>query len=286
MKRKRFTVEGDVVDCASLNDKPRYVGSHELLSTKETPSLRETHFWELPIELTYHILCTVAQNNNPHDYQAFLRYLLPVYGVSLGLCEKNYDETRTDLLVVAMDALKDYYPALYQSCVKERLGRVDSTVSLIYDDVYSPFQHLESVRILVNTPFVELFAFANCRLCECCSTELAVSRNHSFSRVREAIDHDIVPLCAYCGSKMDYSRRVKDTEKIIDLGALRRKPRHAYRWLNEKKLRQWCSIPKTMPIALSPLATSIRKKIHRTRMPFTLYLLKDLLPFVNDRYMK
>lgn len=286
MKRKRFIVEGDAINCACLNDKPRYVGLYELLWKYDVRGIKETHFSELPVELTSHILLYVARNNNPYDYQAFLRYILPLYGIALNLCEKTYDHNQTSLLGATKDALEHFYPTLYQSCVKERIGRVDSSVSLIHDDVFTPFQHLESVRILVNNPFLELFALANCRLCECCSTELATTRRHWNSHVHESSDHDIVPLCGRCSSNMDYSRRVKETEKIIDLGALRRKPRRAYRWLNEKKLRQWCGIPKSMPISSSPLASLVRRKLYGTRTPITLYLLKDTMAFVMGRYMK
>lgn len=282
MKRKRYIIEGDLINGGSFTDKPRYIGDMENEDTK----LADTYFSLLPIEVTCHLLTYITRNKDPRDYHTFLRYLLPLFGIPLDNHQKTYDLTQKILLVESQKLLEMAYPLLFNSCVTERLGRVESAVSLIHDDVFTPLQHLDAVRVLVNASFTEIYAFVNCRFCECCLCELAVTRRQWLYSIGEAKDHDMVPLCAKCGSKMDYSKRIKDTDKNVELGTIKRKPHRAYRWVNEKKLRQWCGIPKTHSIADSSLGSVVRKKIHHMmKTPATLYLLKDMLPFVKERYI-
>lgn len=163
MKRDRYSIEGDPIGSTCFPNKPRYMGLDE---TPLPDSLVETRFAMLPIEVT-HLIMRYTALGDPRDYQSFLRYILPVYGVLLTTHQRIYDQTLTNLLSEAQNSFMRHHPSLFQSSVRERLGRINSTISL-HDTTSSPNDQVRSVKAISNATFIELFAFVNCRICECC----------------------------------------------------------------------------------------------------------------------
>lgn len=282
MKRERYSIEGDPIGSTCFVNKPRYMGV-DFMSLPT--SLTETYFAILPVEVTCLILGYAAPGD-PRHYQSLLRYILPIYDVSLAIHHKTYNVTQTMLLTMAQIILKEEQPLLFQASVRERLGRISSTINLNEPSLL-PTDQVLSIKAISNASFVELFAFTNCLLCECCLCNLAATRR-LYRLESEKFDDDLVPLCYYCGNRMDYTQRVRENEKTLDIEMITKKPRMAYRWLDEKKVRRWCSIPRYVAIGDVIPMTLVRRNTYNcfpSSPPVTLYLLKDILPYVQSRYI-
>lgn len=282
MKRDRYSIEGDPIGSTCFVNKPRYLG---LDLTSLPTSLAETHFAILPIEVTC-IILRYAAPGDPRHYQSLLRYILPIYGVSLATHTKTYNVTQTTLLESAQKILEEEQPLLFQASVRERLGRIGSTITL-HEPAIAPTDQVLSIKAISNASFAELYAFTNCLICECCLCNLAATRR-LYRLEKEQSDDDLVPLCYYCGNRMDYTQRVRDHEKTLDIETLTKKPRMAYRWLDEKKVRRWCGIPRYKPIDDVISVSLVRRKTYAcfaSTPPNTFYLLKDILPYIQSRFI-
>lgn len=271
MKRKHvYTVDGDILNRHNASYGPRYMDeSEEKIVGHDL--LLASHFACLPIEVTCLILGIVAQKN-VRDFQAFLHYLLPLYNVPLSMHQARYDTNQKTLLSFAFHELTSK-EGLFEACFDERVGRLKNTT----DYHTSPFEKWSSLKALVNAPYMELFTFVNCRLCEHCQTDLATTRlfDKTYWKGVE-YDDDLVPLCKYCGEKMLFRQRVKKSTEKLDFAKLHRRPHKAYRWMGEKTLIKWCGQEATQILA-------IRKKDNLNhRSSRTLYLLKDALPFIKE----
>lgn len=233
-------------------------------------NIMDTYFGYLPVEVTCHIFSYVADRKKPQDYQNFLRYLLPLFGINAP--STTYDHTQSTLLNGAQNTLRLVCEILYSSCVRVRLHRID--MALVEppkgDNTTMPYVVLQEVQKKMNEPYVEIFAFVDSHLCERC---LRVIANDEY--VRNALF-----LCAKCDAYMSFRLDPK-SDPTIDFAAIKRKPRRAYRWISEAKLRRFCGIPKP-----NPIAESIRRRVdYSSQKRPTLYLLSDILSLIKDRYI-
>lgn len=277
MKRKRYTIEGDLLDRFSGSSGPRYMVSDAAICGPTT--LTESLFTLLPIEVTCLIVSTIAHENDAIDLQSFLSYLLPLHGVSLAKHQAHYNVIQTTLLYASQNAVKEEMVDLFSQCFDERLGRISST-SRRFDVKSTHTTTMASLQAIVNAPFIELFTFVNSTICEHCLNDLAITRYWERVHLPEIqADDDLVPLCSDCGCEMQFDYRIKESTKKIDYAELRKTPHKRYRWMSEKKCRQWCGVD------VNAIPTTIRKKSSLDkRSPGTLYLLKDALPFIKERY--
>lgn len=269
MKRKRFTVDGDVLDRHASDSGPRYME----MTSGESGTLTESFFSFLPIEVTCLIVKTVAQDNSAVDLQRLLWYLLPLYGISPLLHQSSYNVTQMLLLRETLVAVNDEFPDLFDSCFEERMNRVSATTQsrMTRED------RLTSLKALINAPFIELFVFLKCRLCEHCRDDLA--RTRAWERVnlpRVEEDDDLVPLCSSCDEYILIDKCMEESTEKLDFAELQRVPIMQYRWISEEKCLLWCG---------GVINPAIREKMHALKgVPVTLYLLKDALPFIKECY--
>jgi hypothetical protein len=278
MKRKRYIVEGDLLDRHSKSNGQRYMASDEAIC--EPSALTESFFSFLPIEVTCLIVRTIAYENDAIDLQSFLCYLLPLHGILTTEHRTFYDTIQTTLLMESQNAVRDEISDLFSVCYKERLDRIDSTTKRV-DSKMAMDKQMASLKALVNAPFIELFTFINSRVCEHCLNDLAITRlweRVNFSGVQA--DDDLVPLCSYCGECLKIDYKVKDSTRKLNYPDLRATPKNRYRWMSPKKCYRWCGGNE------NAMATSIRKKSYITNgKSDTLYLLQDALPFIKERYI-
>lgn len=258
MKRKRCEIVG-TLDESYLRGTSRYQSIVEIDTI--TATLSESRFVLLPIEVTCLIARCVALGSDARDYQSFMRFLLPMYGVDVYACCGHYTLTQQSLLDTAQRYLKECCPLLYKECLRERLRRIADTLYTVKETFVCNEDQLRSVQILASRPHIELFMFVTHTLCEHCTRDYAKSRVSAVS------------LCVDCGSYMGYSDRVRDPDKMLAWRDIERSPEKAYRWLSEKKLRRWCAFATSTPIPTTIRGTKFNQKVF--------YLLKDAIPFIK-----
>lgn len=261
MKRGFHEIEGDVwrIKNNSLS------GVRHRLIDNDTPKEQsDTYFAWLPVEVIS-IVATYVIKGQATDYQAFVRYILPVFGISLIKHHKSHTEIQTTLLGHLQRILVSQRNALFKECLHERLARIRDCVQTTSMFIVKSEEQLLSAQAISNAPFVELYTLINYNLCECCKDTLAIERRHHLS----------FNLCQECGVHMRFDERVKDTAKIFDY----REQACVYCVISDKKLRQWSDIKKGDPL-LAAL-----KSYRPLGSERDFYLMKDVLPYIKDKFI-
>lgn len=289
MKRNHYQISGDTVVGLGYLKSPKVLAKHN-------PKLDNTSYFSgLPGDVILLILGEVAYFG-AQDLQNLMRYVLLVFGVSLEQHLEKYPEWQTEILSGCKKLLDIRYPVLFKDCRNDRLDRINRCSDVPHSNHYNGYaakyeDRISSLIAILNADYLELFAFTNHHLCECCG-------GAQFANVHYAIGEETplvyatgerrphIPLCAKCDDgKVDNTF----TEAIVDCWGLQKIPILQYRWLSEAKLRKFCSLKKNADIAayLEEHDTTVRIKrfvIRNVSKPF--YLLKDALPLILPKFKR
>lgn len=230
--------------------------------------LSESFFSWLPEEVVGLIASHIVVSD-PEDLQAFLHYLLPMFGVSLSMLHATYTECQQTILATMQNVLANSRPRLFDSCLQERLRRTSDCLSPVNETATRNIDKINSVKVVSSIPFLELFSFAHCRVCECCKENFAYQRSINVN----------IALCRECGRYLNFDSRVREKQKTL-VSFIQCGPAYLYRWASEKLVRLWLGLSKDNPYMPSPIRLCIMGKKNTT-----FYLVKDVLPFVGPQYL-
>lgn len=286
MKRNHYQIEGDTIIGIGYQKRAK-------LLDKEKGNLEKSHFSILPLDVLALIIEEVA-TWSVQDFQNLTRYLLKGANISLKEHLEKYPLWQTELLQLHTQVLESKYPIIFKECRNDRLSRINQCSTVATYNHYSGYKveypdQVSSLSAILKASFLELFAFANHFLCECCVGQFAYAgfgidevRSHSWDGVANA-PLVCVSLCdkcnRYCNDKMG--------EAIVDCWTLGKNPSRQYVWLNETKLRRFCELKKSTDLAAYLKSHPIRIKTFTTRgitKPY--YLLKDAMPFIIPKFKR
>jgi len=280
MKRNYFQIEGDGMVGIGYNRKP----CREAL--RKSQIVTTTYFSWLDIDILLLILNDGVLDAK--DLQQFMRFFLPDSGISLQNHLKEYAPWQHKLLSFYNNLLKTKYVNLFKACCEDRLSRIHYC-SIPTSDHYDGTSYetkLTSLKAMLNAPFLELFAFANHHLCECCRKAFANNWSAIDGKYQyDAVYRDaVVPLCSGCGEHLTFQDKM--TEREVDMRRIKLYPNYAYRWVSETKLRQLLGFKKSFNLEAYLKDTPIRLKHFNSRKSTKCYyLLKDMLPHILPKFI-
>lgn len=266
MKRGNYAIDGDIVVGSSWASNHRHLIFWQ--DVTKSSVLGESFFSWLPEEVMGLIASHILMSD-PEDLQAFLRYLLPMFGVSLSMLRATYTECQQTILATMQSVLANSRPRLFEACLQERLGRISDCLSSMHQTVMRNVDGINSIKVVSSIPFLELFAFTHCRVCECCKEKFAYQRSIYVN----------IALCQECGRYLNFDDRVREKQKT-PVSFVKCEPAYLYRWASEKLVRLWLGLSKDNPYMPSIFRLCTMGKKHTT-----FYLVKDVLPFVGPQYL-
>lgn len=148
MKRRNYDIDGDTV--SNNVTVPRYKKAMYWECVSQSPLLRESYFSWLPGE----VIGLIARHTLLHetkDFQLFLRYLLPMFGISLSVLRTTYTSSQKRVLSMMQDVLTIGSPRLFKECLRERLRRISVCVDSLYGNFTTNVEQLTSVKIISHT---------------------------------------------------------------------------------------------------------------------------------------
>jgi hypothetical protein len=266
MKRRNYDIDGDTVSNKLVV--PRYGSMIYWEDVSQPPILCESFFSWLPEE----VIGVIASHTLLHDtsdFQVFLRYLLPMFGISLSVLRATYTSIQETMLGMMQDLLATDSPRLFRECLRERLRRISVCVASSPGNFTQNVEQLTSVQIISTISYAELFAFVCSRVCECCKEKFAIARSMPLD----------ITLCEDCGTHLNYDERVRDSKKALDW-TIKCAHDRLYCWASEKLVRLWLGLSKD-----NPYTPPIFRSQIMGRKSYTFYLLKDVLPFVDSQFL-
>lgn len=282
MKRNHYQIEGDTVVGIGYQKRPK-------LLDKEKGNSEKSHFSILPLDVLALIVTEVA-TSSAQDFQNLARYLLKGANISLKEHLEKYPLWQAELLELHSRILENSYPIIFKECRNDRMGRINQCSTIANYNHYSGHKveyidQVSSLSAILKASFLELFAFTNHFLCECCIGQFACAnygideiRPHSWNGDAPLVH---VPLCDKCNHYVND----KMGEAVVDCWTLSKNPSRQYVWLNETKLRRFCELKKSTDLAAYLKSHPIRVKSFTTRgitKPY--YLLKDAMPFIIPKF--
>lgn len=268
MKRRNYDIDGDTItgEEATRYRQMMYWEDGQQ-SSSSSPPLSKSFFSWLPEEviglIASHILASDAQ-----DLQVFLRYLLPMFGISLTTLRTTYTQNQQEILAMMQQVLTTN-TQLFKECLRERLLRISDCIYPRADKMTENLDQLNAVKLISTIPYLELFSFTYSRVCECCKESFAINRS---------IPVDIA-LCLDCGRRLNYNDRVRYNRTTLSL-FVNCDAKRLYSWASEKLVRLWLGLSKDNAC----LPTHFRSHVMGKKAK-TFYLLKDVMPFIDEQFL-
>lgn len=272
MKRRNYDIDGDTITNGEETTTTRYTvmmywgDGQPSLSSSSLP-LSSSFFSWLPEEviglIASHILTSDAQ-----DLQAFLRYLLPMFGISLTTLRTTYTQSQQEILTMMQQVLTTN-TQLFKECLRERLLRISDCIYPRADKMTENLEQLNAVKLISTIPYLELFSFTYSRVCECCKESFALNRS---------IPVDIA-LCLDCGRRLNYNDRIRYNRTTLSL-FVNCDAKRLYSWMSEKLVRLWLGLSNDNACLPPHFRSHIMGK-----KATTFYLLKDVMPFIDEQFL-
>lgn len=269
MKRRNYEIDGDTVANGSLAERYRPMmywedGQQE----SSSPSMLSKSFFSWLPEEVVGLIANHILVSEPRDLQAFLRYLLPMFGISLTVLRATYTQSQQEILLTMQNVLATN-TQLFKECLQERLSRIADCIYPMQKTLTQNLGQLNAVKVISTINFLELFSFTYSRVCECCKEQFAINRLIPVN----------IALCLDCGRRLNYDARIRDKQTTLE-SFINCEPKRLYCWASEKLVRLWLRLSKDNPY----LPTIFRSHVMGKKSS-TFYLLKDVMPCIGPQFL-